>query len=265
MRHHPVLTRLGTTVRSLREGRGWSRREFAVHTGISERFLADVEAGRANPSVLKLVEIARALEVPLPQLLASAATGAEAGRTRHVALLGLRGAGKSTVGPRLAERLGRPFVELDARVEAATGLELSAMFQLHGEDYYRKAERTALEQLLGEPEACVVAVGGGLVAEPASFALLRSRTLTVWLRAEPKEHWQRVLEQGDTRPMADNEKAFADLRRILATREPFYRMADLTVDTSARAVGDVVDELAARLRDATGEANEAGEAGEAGA
>ena len=258
MRNHPVLTRLGTTVRSLRDARGWSRREFAVRTGISERFLADVESGRANPSVLKLIEIARALELPLAQLLADAAPGQVAGRARHIALLGLRGAGKSTVGPLLAARLGRPFVELDARVEAATGLDLSAVFQLHGEDYYRKAERAALERLLDEHEPCVVAVGGGLVAEPASFALLRSRTLTVWLRAEPKDHWQRVLEQGDTRPMADNEKAFADLRRILATREPFYRLADLTVDTSARDVGDVVDELVARLRDAVGEASQAG-------
>jgi XRE family aerobic/anaerobic benzoate catabolism transcriptional regulator len=248
VRDHPVLQHLGSTVRSLRNARGWSRRELAERTGISERFLADVEAGTANPSLLKLLELTRVLEVPLVDLVGSNASTATAVDRRHVALLGLRGAGKSTVGPLVAQRLGRPFVELDGRIEAATGLQLSELFVVHGESYYRQAERQALEQMVQSHEPCVLAVGGGLVTEPASFALLRSRTLTVWLRAEPKDHWQRVLTQGDTRPMADNDRAFADLRRLLAARAPFYRQADVTVDTSGRAVAAVADDLAERLR-----------------
>jgi XRE family aerobic/anaerobic benzoate catabolism transcriptional regulator len=245
VRDHPILARLADSVRSLRKARGWSRRELAERTRISERFLADVEAGSANPSLLRLVELAQALEVTLMQLLDGSQAGAPA--KRHVALLGLRGAGKSTVGPRLAARLGKAFVELDSRIEAATGLQLSEMFLVHGEAYYRQAERAALESLLAMDAPCVVAVGGGLVTEPASFAALRSQTTTVWLRADPKDHWQRVLNQGDTRPMADNERAFADLRRILAEREPFYRLSDIVCDTSGRGVDGVVEELAQRI------------------
>lgn len=241
--------RLGTVVRSLRGARDWSRRELAGRAGLSERFLADVECGKANPSLLSLVGLVRAFGITLTELISSAEGGA-GDRVRHVALLGLRGAGKSTVGPQLAARLERPFVELDSRIEAATGLQLSELFQVHGEQYYRQAERAALDQLLAEKEPCVVAVGGGLVAEAATFALLRSRTTTVWLRADPKDHWQRVLKQGDLRPMADrgdHERAYADLRRLLETREPFYRLADLAVGTSGRQIGEIVDELVRRL------------------
>ncbi len=245
MREHPILARLADSVRSLRKARGWSRRELAERAGISERFLADVEAGAANPSLLRMAELAQALDVPVVQLLGGASGGAPG--VRHVALLGLRGAGKSTIGPRLATRLSRAFVELDSRIEAATGLQLSEMFLVHGEAYYRQAERAALESLLAMDAPCVVAVGGGLVTEPTSFQSLRSQTTTVWLRADPKDHWQRVLNQGDTRPMADNERAFADLRRILAEREPYYRLADVVVETSGRGVDGVVEELAQRI------------------
>jgi XRE family aerobic/anaerobic benzoate catabolism transcriptional regulator len=232
-RDHPLLQRLGETVRSLRSARGWSRRELARQTGISVRFLADVEGGTANPSLLRLLDLSRALGTDLPALL-SGFGGSAGSRRRAVALLGLRGAGKSTVGPLLAARLACPFCELDADVEQQTGLQLGELFQLHGEAYYRTAERQALEQLLVTAPECVIAVGGGLVTEPATFALLRGHAVTVWLRATPEEHWQRVLAQGDTRPMADNERAFADLRRILAVREPMYQRADLTVATSGR-------------------------------
>jgi len=231
-----LLARLGVQVRALRKMRDWSRRDLARHTGISERFLADVEAGTANPSLLRLLTLAQVFEVDLVDLLGR---GDAASVRPHVALLGLRGAGKSTVGPLLAQRLERPFVELDACIEVATGLRLGEIFQLHGEAYYRDTERAALvRQLAAEP--CVLAVGGGIVTDPQSYALLRRGARTVWLRAEPEDHWQRVIQQGDLRPMADNEQAFADLRRILAERESLYRQADVVVDTSTHELGEVV-------------------------
>lgn len=247
---HPLLARLGETVRSLRKQRQWSRRDLAQRTGISERFLADIEQGMANPSVLRLVELAQALGMEPGALLGG--TGA-APAPRHIALLGLRGAGKSTVGPLLALRMGRPFVELDACVESATGLQLGEIFQLHGEAYYRQAERTVLAQkLAGAPS--VLAVGGGIVTDATSFAMLRAGSRTVWLRAAPEDHWQRVLAQGDTRPMADNERAFSDLRRILTERDPLYRLAEVVVDTTAHSVEAVVDEVHRAIVPAAGTA-----------
>jgi XRE family aerobic/anaerobic benzoate catabolism transcriptional regulator len=236
---HPLLRRLGIAVRSLRKARGWSRRDLAAHTGISERFLADVEAGQANPSLLRLLTLAQTFGVELTAMLAD---GGAPALPRHVALLGLRGAGKSTVGPRLAERLQCDFVELDSCIERATGLHLGEIFQLHGEAYFRSVERGVLAQQLAASPS-VLAVGGGIVTDTQSYALLRGGCRTVWLRAAPEDHWQRVLAQGDTRPMADNERAFGDLRRILAERESLYRLADAVVETSGRSVDDVVDEV----------------------
>lgn len=238
-----LLARLGQNVRGLRKQRGWSRRDLALRTEISERFLADVETGAANPSLLKLMALARCFAVELPALLAVPSDT----RPRHVTLLGLRGAGKSTVGPLLAQRLGMPFIELDGCIEAASGLRIGEIFQVHGETYYRATERAELLRLLaGDP--CVIAVGGGIVTDAQSFQALRTRSRTVWLQAKPEDHWQRVLAQGDTRPMADNEQAFTDLRRILEQRDGLYRQAEVVVDTSAQSVAAVVDQLDLVLR-----------------
>lgn len=233
---------LAANVRSLRKALRWSRRDLAARADISERFLADVEQAAANPSLLRVQALAKALDVPLAELLSARAPIERA----HVALLGLRGAGKSTVGPLLAERLQIPFVELDARIEAASGLSLGEIFQVHGESYYRAAERAELGRLLaGEP--CVFAVGGGLVTDEDSYETVRRQARTVWLRAAPEEHWQRVIAQGDTRPMEDNEQAFVDLRRILSAREPLYERAEVVVDTSGAGLEDVVSAVAHEL------------------
>ncbi|MEZ6035912.1 MAG: shikimate kinase [Planctomycetota bacterium] len=229
---------MAATVRALRKARGWARRDLAERADISERFLADVEAAQANPSLLRLVALADAFGVALEDLLGIGA----AHDRRHVALLGLRGAGKSTVGPLLAERMQLPFVELDTLVESATGLQLGEIFQLHGESYYRAAERSEVRRVLsGAP--CVLAVGGGVVTDEQSLGALQERARTVWLRAAPEDHWQRVINQGDLRPMADNEQAFLDLRRILGEREPFYRRSHVVVDTSDCDVGEVVERV----------------------
>jgi XRE family aerobic/anaerobic benzoate catabolism transcriptional regulator len=263
-----VLAALGERVRDARARRGITRRQLAADSRVSERFLAHLEAGSGNVSVLKLKQIADALRIScaelfienngraaelaaLTQLLGNLPerTLAElrvrllqqfgdtepAGR-RHIALIGLRGAGKSTLGAKLAKRLGIAFIELDREIEREAGTSLHEIFLLYGQGGYRRYERRCLENLICRDERAVIATGGSIVSEPATYDLLRSACFTVWLKATPEEHMTRVVEQGDFRPMAGNSEAMSDLRRILDAREPLYRGADVTVDTSGCSV-----------------------------
>jgi XRE family aerobic/anaerobic benzoate catabolism transcriptional regulator len=169
---------------------------------------------------------------------------AETHMPRTIALLGLRGAGKTSIGRQLARRLHVRFVELDRRIEQLAKMSLAEIFSLYGEEQYRRFERDALQGVLGERRPTVLATGGGIVAAADTYARLKKSAVTVWLRATPEDHWNRVVRQGDRRPMADHPQAMADLRALLAAREPLYAAAEHTVNTSGRDVGEIVDELA---------------------
>ncbi|HEY7958061.1 MAG TPA: shikimate kinase [Polyangia bacterium] len=288
-RHRRVgfLAEVGGRVRALREAKGLSQKGLAEKSGVSPRYLAQLEGGGANLSIERLGDLAAALEVEPAALIdsrpqpsgRSAARGQEAtalrttldtlldgrdlGELREVrrwlearfarrtapvvALLGLRGAGKSTVGKKLAARLRLRFVELDGAIERAAGLTLAEIFELHGESYYRRLERETLMALLAEPEGLVLATGGSIVNDRETYRLLRRKAVTVWLRASPEDHWNRVLQQGDQRPMAKNPHAMAELRALLAARERLYAEAEHVVDTSRTDIAETVDTLAREL------------------
>jgi XRE family aerobic/anaerobic benzoate catabolism transcriptional regulator len=279
-RRHPhgLLDRLGSRVRHERTRCGFSRKQLADRSGISLRFLAQVEAGQANISLQRLEEVATALGVPLtflldPQPLEELSLPGElqhllASRTpdemseildwvterfdqrkqRRVALLGLRGAGKSTVGRHLARALNLPFFELDALIEDAAGLSLQEIFELQGQAAFRELEHRTLVRFLSQHTDGVLATGGGIVTARETFQLLQRACVTVWLRARPEDHWNRVKQQGDQRPMQGHPAAMQELRSLLATRESTYGQADLMVQTSGRPVEDIAGSIAARLR-----------------
>jgi XRE family aerobic/anaerobic benzoate catabolism transcriptional regulator len=268
---------LGERIRVTRARRGMTRKLLARDSGVSERYLAQLEAGQGNISIALLRQVAQAMGVRLSDLVREGgdppveltllaetlerlapkelgearrlltehfAPEAGRGRRRRIALVGLRGAGKSTLGRRLAEARGVPFLELDREVERHSGMALGEIFQLYGQAAFRRYERRSLETLLERHDRAVIATGGSLVSEPATFDLLLSTCFTVWLKTTPEEHMSRVLAQGDTRPMADNEEAMADLRRILAGRAALYAKADAAVDTAGRTIEESLAELA---------------------
>ena len=247
-----LLSNLGRTVRAARQARSWTRRELAQRSGVSERFLAEIENGRGNPSLARLFDLAVSLDTTPEGLLRRPALKDPEGEGRRiVALLGLRGAGKSSVGARLAERLACGFVELDQVVEEQSGLSLAEMFELHGQGYFRRQERLALEHLLEQGEPLVLATGGGIVTEPATFELLRKHAHTVWLKAQPQDHWSRVVAQGDMRPMqGDDDEAYLHLVSILEERERLYEQAHVTVETSGCSLDEVCEALARRFESA---------------
>ena len=277
------LGRLGERVRTMRSRRGMSRKVLARHSKVSERYLAQLEAGKGNCSIVLLRRIAGAMSVPLPELLderpdrpvealllaqlierLSAAELAQArallltqfdgpsseNRQERIALIGLRGGGKSTIGKLLGAEINVPFIELDREIERQSGMELREIFEMFGQETFRRMERAALEATLKAHPRFVLATGGSLVTEPGSFELLLRSCLTVWVRAKPTDHMDRVIAQGDLRPMADNARAMDDLVSILSSREPLYAKADLILDTAGRTPEQSLEELLALLEHA---------------
>jgi XRE family aerobic/anaerobic benzoate catabolism transcriptional regulator len=278
------LLSLGSRVRELRNSRGMTRKTLALESDVSERHLAQLESGEGNISILLLRRIAAVLDVSLEQLFAVAQNenassdrqfasqkqsilrfierlpshrveeaaarlirefGPEQDqRLARIALIGLRGAGKSTLGSKLANERNVPFIELDQEIEKDTGMPLAEIFSLYGQSGYRAIEKRTLERVLRASERAIISVGGGIVSEKETYDYLVAHCYTIWLRARPEEHMSRVIAQGDFRAMAGSDRAMEDLRRILESREPLYRKADATVDTS----GESVDKSFAKLK-----------------
>ncbi len=281
---HPFLVALGERVRALRARRGLTRKAVALASEVSERHLANLESGVGNASILVLLQVAQALQCSLAELLGDVTAsspewllirellehrdeatlkrvraqvgemlgtgGDNAARSSRVALIGLRGAGKSTLGRMLAEDLGFAYIELSREIEKFAGCSVAEIQSLYGMNAYRRYERRALEETVQLYAEAVIATPGGLVSEPATFNLLLAHCTTVWLKATPQDHMQRVIAQGDLRPMAASAEAMADLRTILAGREPFYAKAEFSLDTSAQALQPTFLALRALVREA---------------
>ena len=283
---NPFLVALGERVRALRSRRGMTRRAVALAADVSERHLANLEYGVGNASTLVLLQVAGALQCSLAELLGDVTTsspewllirellehcddatlrrvrvvigemlgtgGGNAARSPRIALIGLRGAGKSTLGQRLADDLGFAFVELSREIEKFAGCSVSEIQNLYGVNAYRRYERRALEEAIQIHAEAVIATPGGLVSDAANFNLLLAHCTTVWLQAQPEDHMKRVVAQGDLRPMGANKEAMEDLKGILAGRAAFYSKAELRLDTSAAPLEATFGALRALVRRALG-------------
>ena len=240
-----LLHDLGAAVRARRTELGLTMRVLAKKAGVSERFLVQLEAGEGNISVARLEDVAEGLRSTGAELLATAARGAKQAREAPVvvALVGLRGAGKSSIGAAAAALLGIPFVELDELIVREAQMTLSTIFEIHGERYYRGIEREVLRRLLAAGKPTVLATGGSIVTDAETWGLLRSRARTIWLRAAPEDHWSRVVAQGDVRPMRDRPRAMNELQALLTRREPLYEMADEVIDTGGRPPSAIVQSV----------------------
>ncbi len=281
---HPFLTTLGERVRTLRARRGLTRKAVAQAARVSERHLANLESGTGNASILILLQVAQALQCTIFELLGDVTTsspewllirellekrnegelrrvrqqlgdmfgthGDEQARSNRIALVGLRGAGKTTLGQRLADDLGFPFIELSREIEKFAGCSISEIHNLYGTNAYRRYERRALEEAIQIYPEVVIATPGGLVSDSATFNETLSHCFTVWLKAAPEDHLARVAAQGDMRPMAGSKEALEDLKRILEGRSAFYAKADLTFDTSAQPLDDSFVALRTQVRQA---------------
>jgi len=226
-----ILKQVGSRVRALRNAHDMPRRELALRSGLSERFLAQVEAGKGNIAVSRLCQLAQCLGVR-PGALLDAAPQQDS--RQGGALLGVRGAGKTTLGRAAAEALNVAFIEHDRVVEEEAGMDLAEVFAMHGDGYYRKVVRDTLDRLLaGVNGPTILATGGGVVTDMEAYDLLRRRSHTVWLQASVDDHWARVVAQGDGRPMRDRPDARAELARLLERRIPLYERADYVIDTSS--------------------------------
>lgn len=275
------LTALGERVRALRARRGLTRKTLAAAAEVSERHLANLEYGTGNASILILQQVANSLQCSLAELVGDPTTanpewlmireqlahadeatlrrvrvaigdvlGDTAGKNRsqRIALIGLRGAGKSTLGQRLSDDLGFPFVELNRDIEKLAGCGVHEIQALYGLNGYRRYERRALEAVNESHPQAVIAIPGGLVSDTATFSLLLSTCVTVWLKAEPEDHMQRVIAQGDMRPMSASKEAMDDLRQILKGRNAFYSKADVTINTSAQSLEPTFELLKTQVK-----------------
>jgi XRE family transcriptional regulator, aerobic/anaerobic benzoate catabolism transcriptional regulator len=283
----PFLLALGERIRNLRSRRGMTRKAVAQIADISERHLANLEYGTGNASILVLLQVAQTLQCSLAEMLGDVTTSSPewlmirevlenrsevdlrrarmalvdlfgaAGRDpqsrmARIALIGLRGAGKSTLGRRLAEDLGYTFIELSREIEKFAGCTISEIHALYGTNAYRRYERRALEEAIQIYPEVVIAMPGGLVSDASNFNLMLSHCYTVWLQADPADHMARVAGQGDMRPMAASSEAMDDLKRILAGRAAFYSKADLAFNTSAHELEDAFQALRQQIRGVLG-------------
>jgi XRE family aerobic/anaerobic benzoate catabolism transcriptional regulator len=240
------LAALGARVRAWRNEQGMTRKALSHASGVSERYLAQLEAGEGNISVLLLRKVARAMSVAIEDLVREgSAASADAGKP--IALLGLRGAGKSTLGERLARELDLPFIELDKEVEREAGAALGEVFAMYGQEAFRRFERRALERVLAQHPRAVIATGGSLVTDAGTYKLILDRCVCVWLKASPEEHMARVIAQGDMRPFKGRSAALDEIKKLLEDRNRLYSRADATVDTSGKSLKQTFNELKSAL------------------